>query len=85
MGLYLETNVWSLQVQVQEPQKMNLGRYLRLRQAVPVLLGKKCMLQLLHNISIPFPLKLLLMSWLLGRTEETFSTPPSISNINIVA
>jgi hypothetical protein len=44
MAPYLEINVWSLQVQVQEPQKMNLERYLRLRQAVPVLLGKKCSL-----------------------------------------
>jgi hypothetical protein len=85
MAPYLEINVWSHQVQVQEPPKMNLERYLRLRQAVPVLLGKNCILQLLHNMSMPFPFNLLFMSWLLGRTEETFCAWPFLSSINIVA
>jgi hypothetical protein len=40
MGLYLEINVWSLQVHPQGPQKMKWERYLPLKLAVPVLLGK---------------------------------------------
>lgn len=64
---------------------MNLERYLRLRQAVPVLLGKNCFLQLLHSISIPFQFNLFSMSWLLDRAEETFCAQPFLSRINIVA
>lgn len=40
MVLCLEINVWSLPVQLQEPQKMKWERYLPSKQVVLVLLGK---------------------------------------------